>query len=267
MATAKYGRGRHKGGGDGGGGVRILLPVLLLLLLGAGGYFGIQYWRGLQARETDDKTGCFTHAPTPQAALFLIDATDRLSHENAKRIGDRIKDAVDGLDRYSRVIVVSFGGDTATPLKQIFNGCVPGKATTARWDEGNQLLKKQYDDFRKQLDGLVGELERLPDSKTSPITEQVIRAASDPQLHWEGKVRTLVLATDGLESSIYWTRHLKLPDPPASLLKDVRAEYFEIGNEKGNKLQTPEMRKEWKSWFERAGADIRITAPGYPAAP
>lgn len=263
--AAKYGGRSPRGGGGGGG--RLLLTVLLLAGIGGGGYFGVQYWRGMQARETDEKTGCFTHAPTPQAALFLIDATDHLSPENAKRIGDRIKDAVDGLDRFSRVIVVSFGGDTATPLKQIYNGCVPGKATSARWDEGSQLLQKQYGDFRTRLDGLVSELERLPDSKTSPITEQVIRAASDPQLHWDGRTRTLVLATDGLQSSIYWTRHLKLQDPPAGLLKDVRAEFFEVGNEKGNKLQTPEMRQEWKSWFEHAGADIRITAPGYPASP
>ncbi|MFL6856945.1 MAG: hypothetical protein ACJ8EB_03445 [Allosphingosinicella sp.] len=261
---AKYGSSRPSGGG---GLAALLVPLLLVSLVGGGGYFAWQYTKTGEAKETDAHTGCLTNVPTPQAVLFLIDATDRLSKENAERIGSRIKDAVDGLDRYSRVLIVSFGGDTATPLHQIYNGCIPGKASTARWDEGAQLLGRQYDEFKKQLDGLVTQLQQLPDAKTSPITEQVVRAASDPQLHWEANVRTLVLVTDGLQSTIYWTRHLKLPDPPAGLLKDVRAEYFEVGNEKGTRLQTPEMRLEWKSWFERAGADIRITAPGFPASP
>lgn len=264
--AGKYSAG-GSGPGGGGGGLRAVPVLLLVLLLGTLGYGGYRYWAGQEARQTDAATGCLSKAPTPQAALFLVDATDQLSRENAKRIGSRIKDAVDGLDRYSRVIIVSFGGDTATPLHQIFNGCVPGNAATARWDEGGELLAKQYTGFETQLDDLVGRLQKLPDSKTSPITEQVIRAASDPQLHWQGSVRTLVLVTDGLESTIYWTRHLKLPDPPAGLLSGVRAEYFEIGNEKAQKLQTHEMRVEWKSWLERAGADARMTAPGFPANP
>jgi hypothetical protein len=260
---AKYASPRRSTGGSS----PLLILLVLLLLVGGGGYFGWRYVQGAKANETDEHTGCLKNVPTPQAVLFLIDATDRLSAENAERIGSRIKDAVDGLDRYSRVIIVSFGGDTATPLHQIFNGCIPGKTSTARWDEGAQLLGRQYDEFKKQLDGLVAALQQLADSKTSPITDQIVRAASDPQLHWEANLRTLVVVTDGLQSTIYWTRHLKLPDPPAGLLEDVRAEYFEVGNEKGSRLQTPEMRLEWKSWFERAGADVRITAPGYPASP
>src|SRR3954468_19695804 len=131
----KYGSSRPTGRGSGMS--AMLVPALLLLLLVVGGGFvGWQYWNGQEARETDEHTGCLKNAPPPQAVLFLIDATDRLSRENAERIGSRITDAVDGLDRYSRVIIVSFGGDTATPLHQIYNGCIPGRATNARWDEG-----------------------------------------------------------------------------------------------------------------------------------
>jgi hypothetical protein len=198
--------------------------------------------------------------------LFLVDETDRLSPENAARIKSRINDAVNHLPRYSRVSIVPFGGDTAAPLIPIFNRCLPGKAATSNLDEGGQLLEEEYGRFEKMLDQEIAKLEKMPDSKTSPIADQVIRAASDPELHWHGATRTMVLITDGLESTIYWTRNLKLPDPPSGLLSGVRAEYFEIGNSKGNRLQTPQMRAEWKSWLEKAGADVRVSAPGYAAS-
>jgi hypothetical protein len=195
----------------------------------------------------------------------MVDSTDRLSAENGARIRERINDAVNVLPRYSRVIIVPFGGDTATPLIPIFNKCLPGRAATASIDEGSQLLEEDYRAFAQALDGMVTHLQQLPDSRTSPIAEQIVRAASDPELHWQGTARTMVVITDGLETSIYWTRNLRLNDPPEGLLRDVRAEYFEIGNAHGNRLQTPQMRLEWKSWFERAGAEVRITAPGFSA--
>ncbi|HEX2764500.1 MAG TPA: hypothetical protein VHM92_11760 [Allosphingosinicella sp.] len=230
------------------------------------GYAAYKYLQNREHRATDIATGCLTSAPTPQAVLFMVDQTDRLSKEHAARIKSRIEDEVSKLPRYSRVIIVPFGGDTAAPLEPIFNKCLPGRSATANLDEGAQLLEEEYKGFDQSLQSLISGLDRLPDSKTSPITEQVVRAASDPQLHWQGSARTLVLITDGLESSIYWTRNLKLPDPPEGLLRDARAEYFEIGNAKGNRLQTREMRLEWKSWLERAGADVRISAPGFPAS-
>src|SRR3954466_4339223 len=99
---AKYGSSRPSGGG---GLAALLVPLLLVSLVGGGGYFAWQYTKTGEAKETDAHTGCLTNVPTPQAVLFLIDATDRLSKENAERIGSRIKDAVDGLDRYSRVLI------------------------------------------------------------------------------------------------------------------------------------------------------------------
>jgi 4-amino-4-deoxy-L-arabinose transferase-like glycosyltransferase len=244
---------------------KMLLGSAILLILGALGYFGYRYAQARHARETDSDTGCLTNASAPQATLFLVDETDRLSSENGARIRARINDAVAVLPRFSRVIIVPFGGDTATPLLPIFNKCLPGRASTASLDEGGQLLDEDYRAFEQALNQMVTRLQQLPDSRTSPITEQVIRAASDPELHWQGNLRTMVIITDGLETSIYWTRNLRLPDPPAGLLRGVRVEYFEIGNERGNRLQTHEMRLEWKSWLERAGADVRLTAPGFSA--
>jgi hypothetical protein len=258
--------GQHGGGRGGGGGASTALLVLVgIAILGALGFFGYRYAQSRSAREVD-KDNCLANAVSPQATLFLIDETDRLSHENAERIKARIRDAVNVMPRYSRIVIVPFGGDVATPLQPIFNRCLPGRQATASIDEGGQLLEEEYQGFEKALDGEVKKLEQIPDSKNSPITEQVIRAASDPELHWQGKARTLVLITDGLESSIYWTRNLKLNDSPEGLLRNVHAEYFEIGNARGTRLQTPQMRAEWKSWLEKAGADVRVTAPGYSAA-
>jgi hypothetical protein len=250
----------------GGGFAKGLVLVAILIALAGFGYLGYRYMVSREQRQTDTETGCLTNAPTPQAVLFMVDATDRLSRENGIRIRSRINDAVTSLPRYSRVIILPFGGDTAAPLLPIFNKCLPGRSTTARFDEGGQLLDEDYAAFTRALDAMVGELQRLPDSRTSPITEQVVRAASDPQLHWQGAARTLVLITDGLESSIYWTRNLRLPDPPEALLRGVRAEYFEVGNERGNRFQTRSLRLEWKSWLERTGADVRLTAPGFSAS-
>lgn len=229
------------------------------------GYLAYQYLVIGDTRETDTQTGCLTNAPTPHAALFLVDHTDRLSRENVTRIRSRIDDAIANLPRYSRVIIVGFNNDTAAPLLPIFNGCLPGRAADAGVNEGHLVLAQRFEEFRRGMEAMAGRLEQLPESRTSPITDQIVRAASDPQLHWQGSTRTMVVITDGLESSIYWTRNLRLPDPPENLLRGVSAEYFEIGNARGNRLQTREMRLEWKSWFERAGANIRITAPGFSA--
>jgi hypothetical protein len=267
MTSGRYGGGSGAGRGQVGSGPGRLVAILAgVALLAAIGYFGFKYYQGRVARATDAETGCLTGAPTPQAMLVMVDATDRLSRENAQRIRSRINDAVAELPRYGRVIIVPFGGDTAAPLAPIFNKCLPGRSATAGLDEGSQLLEEEYQSFRQALDGMIGRLESLPDSRSSPITEQIVRAASDPQLHWQGTARTLVLVTDGLESSIYWTRNLRLPDPPEGLLRNARVEYFEIGNARGNRLQTHSMRMEWKSWLERAGAEARISAPGFPAS-
>lgn len=256
----------RRGGPVRGGSSTLLIGLLILALVSGLGYLGWRYWAERESRQTDADTGCLTNAPTPQAVLFMVDATDRLSPENAVRIRSRIDDAVSQLDRYSRVIIVPFGGDTAAPLLPIFNKCLPGRAATANLDEGSQRLEQQYEAFRNALAAMSTRLQQIPDSRTSPIAEQIARAAGDSQLHWQGQTRTLVLITDGLESSVYWTRNLRLPDPPEPFLSGVRAEYFEIGNERGNRLQTREMRLEWKSWLERAGAQVRLTAPGFSAS-
>jgi hypothetical protein len=254
---------KSSGGGKFG---KALVWIVILIAVAGLGYLAYLYTIDREQRQTDAETGCLTNAPTPQAVLFMVDSTDRLTTENAARVKSRIDDAVDGLSRHSRVIIVPFGGDTAVPLLPIFNKCVPGRSATASLDEGAELLEEEFKGFEEALTSMVSRLEQLPDARSSPITDQIIRAASDPQLHWQGHARTLVLITDGLESSIYWTRKLKLPDPPEGLLRDTRVEYFGIGNAKGNRLQTRDMRLEWKSWLERAGADVRITAPGFPAS-
>jgi hypothetical protein len=264
--VSRYPRGSVSRESSGGSPTRkLLVAIVVLLIVGALGYFGYRYAQARKERETDAETGCLTNAPTPQATLFLVDETDRLSSENGARIRARIHDAVAALPRFSRVIIVPFGGDTATPLLPIFNKCLPGRAATAALDEGSQLLEEEYRTFEQALDGMVTRLQQLPDSPTSPIAEQIIRAASDPELHWQGNTRTMVVITDGLESSIYRTRVLRLADPPAGLLRGVRAEYFEIGNERDSRFQTHEMRLEWKSWLERAGAEARLAAPGFSA--
>jgi hypothetical protein len=194
----------------------------------------------------------------------MVDATVRLSPETAHRVIDKIRGQAEKLPPHSRIIVLPFGGDTATPLQPILDRCLPGK--TARLDQNQRMVEQAYKSFMQSLDQLGDTLQSLHDSKTSPITAQVVRAASDADLlHWQGNTRTLVLLTDGLESSIYWTRDLQLAPPPKAILGDVQAEYFELGNARAGRLQSPQMREKWKSWLESAGASVRMTAPGYPA--
>jgi hypothetical protein len=245
--------------------VGLILIALAAIVLVA----GVAYWlmnKSISETKANEQTGCLENAPAPEAALFMVDTTDRLTKETAERIKTHITDNVNSLERYSRVLIVAFGGDTAEPLKTIFDHCVPGKAREARLYEGSRILEQKYAEFQTDLSNFTDTLHRIPDSKTSPITAQVIRAAGDPTLHWEGKARRLVLITDGLQSSIYWTKNLKLPDPDPDILKGIKVEYFEIGNVKSGHLQTPKLRSEWKAWLEHTGADVRITAPGYPAS-
>jgi hypothetical protein len=211
--------------------------------------------------ETDKQTGCLTTRDTPQAAMFLIDSTDRLTPENAKHVIDTIVEDESQLPEYSRLVIVPFGDDTAAPLAPVFSKCMPSRK--ARLDQNQHSVDATNQDFQASLDKLKDALATLPPSKSSPIAAQIIRAAGDPVLQWKGARRTMVVITDGLESSIYWSRDLKLIDPPANLLNGVDVEYVELGNAKANKLQSDQMRQQWRAWFEKAGASVRMTAPGY----
>jgi hypothetical protein len=132
-------------------------------------------------------------------------------------------------------------------------------------DESGRFVDEAFAGFERTLDDLSNKLQTLPDAKTSPITAQITRVASDPVLHWAGEKKTLVLFSDGLESSIYWTKQLKLEDPAPRILDGVSVEYFELGNAKAKRLQSDQMREQWHNWFEKAGANVRMTAPGYAA--
>jgi hypothetical protein len=226
-----------------------------------GGWFVLKKKHGEHL--TDQQTACLDGKKPPQAALFLVDATDRLTPDTAERVVQEIRDTVSRMPRYSRVIVVPFGDDTAQPLKTQFSKCLPGRGKEAGFDESPQFVEQAYAAFDRSLAGLKDQLQSLPDSKTSPIAEQVVRAVSDPVLHWEGDQRTLILVTDGLETGVYRSGDLKLPDPKPQLLEYVKVDYFEVGNTRAGKLQSDDLRRRWKAWFEKAGSTVRMIAPGY----
>jgi hypothetical protein len=247
-------------GNSGGYWIAALVVVAGVVAYGAYYLFNVS-----KSHETDSATGCLTGKRPPKAAMFLIDTTDRLSPENARYVIETIKREEADLPRFSRVILVPFGDDTATPLSPIFNKCLPGRAEEAGIDENARFLRAAAEEFDRSLEALQEKLQGIESSRTSPITEQVVRAASSPVLDWQGDARRLVLISDGLESSIYWSRDLQLADPKPGMLAGVEAEYVELGNAKGARLQTDEMRERWKSWFAKAGATVRMTAPGYVA--
>jgi hypothetical protein len=235
--------------------------VLVIGALGGTGWYiksvGSQF-------ATDEATGCLKESTAPVAALFLVDATDKLSAENAARIKTHIEDVVNELPRYSKVIVVPFGGDQAVPLQPVFDQCVPGQAGDERLDEGAMLLQQRFDQFAEVLSELATQLTEVPDAPASPITHQVVRAVSDDVLHWEGEVRRLILVTDGLQSRMYRTDAGALPPPPSkNFLWDVDVEFFEVGNPRDVARQNRMMREQWQMWFETAGAKVKMTSPGY----
>ncbi|MES2046134.1 MAG: hypothetical protein V4475_19855 [Pseudomonadota bacterium] len=215
-----------------------------------------------KAHETNE-LGCLKNGDPPSSVLFMVDTTDRLSPAVAKYVVDTIKQDEARLPQYSRVIIVPFGDDTSAPLSPLFSKCLPGR--NAGFDQNQRLVEQAYKEFEGSLDDLQGKLENLDASHTSPISAQIVRAAGDPILKWVGDQRTLVVITDGLESSIYWTKRLRLAPPPAGLLNGVKIEYVELGNAKAARLQSNQMRDQWRGWFEQAGGSVRMTAPGYPA--
>lgn len=235
------------------------LTVLLVGIVGA--YFALK--QSQTANATDAETGCLSGRLAPEAVLFMVDTTDRLNDKNADHVVMSIRDMTDQLPRYSHVIVVPFGNDTSMPLVPLFSQCLPGHGKDARLDESARFVEEGYKRFEGALSQLGNTLKKQADASTSPITQQIINAASNPALHWKGDTKTLVLYSDGLESTIYWTKELKLKDPPPRILDRVKVEYHELGNVKSYRLQTPNLREQWRTWFDKAGATVRMTAPGY----
>ena len=239
---------------------------LLSMAACVGAYVGYQaYERRHRQHEVDKETGCLLHAENPQAVVLMIDSTDPLAKQSGPRLRTAIMDLVNDLPRYSRVTLVAFGNQLADPLEIKFDGCLPGRRDDAGWDEGGGYLNSQFRKFDTKVKQVVASLEALPPANSSPIAEQVIRAASDRVLHWEGARRRLFLATDGLESVVYRTGRVTLPTPAANLLSGVDVEFFEVGNERDYALQTPSMRVAWANWFKAAGStSVQMSAPGYP---
>lgn len=240
----------------------IWVVALTLLLLGiVGAYLALKGQQGENA--TDETTGCLKNRPAPEAVMFMVDTTDRLSEANAELVVTAVHDMADKLPRYSKVIVVPFGNDLASPLQPVFSQCLPGRGDEAGLAESPRFVEESYGKFDSAVRKLGDRLQNLSDAETSPITQQIVRAASTPVLHWQAETRTLVLFTDGLESTVYWTKELKLREPPNRILDRVKVEYYELGNERNGRFQTAQLREQWRSWFEKAGAAVRMTAPGY----
>lgn len=216
-------------------------------------------------REVDRATGCLLNSETPKALLVMVDTTDPLVQESGLRLKSAIMDAVGELPRYSRVTLIAFGNQLAEPLAVRFDGCLPGRRDDAAWDEGGGYLEHQHRKFETEVQRVVQSLDNLPSASSSPIAEQVIRAASDRVLHWEGARRGLLLVTDGLQTSVYAQSEARIPAPPESILRGVEVEFFEVGNARDQSLQTPEMRTAWANWFKSAGATVTMSAPGYAA--
>lgn len=241
-----------------------LLVAAAVFVVGAIGGTG-WYLRSVSSQfASDEETGCLVERRAPEAVLFLVDTTDKLSPENAARIKTHITDIVAGLPRYSKVIVVPFGEDQAAPLEPIFDLCVPGRAGQERLDEGGLLLQQRFDQFEQVISRLATQLTEVPDAATSPISYQVVRAVSDDVLHWDGEVSRLILVSDGLQSRGHRNGDGRLPNPPTpDFLAGVQVEYFEVGNPRQVQMQTRSLREEWKRWFENAGASVQLVAPGY----
>lgn len=260
MASIK---GRRAANGSHGAGGVVWLGAAILLGVALLGGFG---WLKVRSdAKAVDAGGCLSNAAAPVAVLFMVDATDRLNAKTAAYVVDTIRNEEQDLPRYARVILTPFGDDVATPLQPLIRACLPGRSDDAGLDENGRYLQVARDAFNARVDRLTDDLQQLTPSKTSPIAAQVVRAASDPILQWTGRKRRLVLLSDGLETSVYWTRGLHLPDPPSHLLDDVDVEFVELGNARGARLQSDELREAWKTWFEKAGASVRMTAPGYAA--
>lgn len=249
-----------------------LWPMLLALAVAlvAGGAFAL--WRSSQADEVDPATGCLVRGEAPTAALFMVDITDKLSAANIKMIASSIVDRARALPRASRLSVVLFGDDTSSAFVPLdLSPCTRPNGEAARLDENARFLDEDYKKYQADLVSKIdAAIADAPPSHTSPITEQLLRAANSPSLHWQGAKRELTLFTDGLETgATTQSGHgFHLPAPGATVLGGSDVTFIEIGNKRDHKMQTHREREAWRGWLTAAGAAaVHMVAPGYAAAP
>lgn len=221
------------------------------------------------AAERDPETLCLVNAPVPIATLTMLDQTDPLAANAGPRFVRLIRRIRDDLPRNGRLTIVPFGGDLGKPLRVAFDVCSPGRRSEANeFSEGPVKLQREYEGkFLKPLDGVAAALREPLESDFSPVVAQIQRAVNDPAIPWRGHQRVLNILTDGLEhtteSKIYGGASLHLPPPPPDLLRGVTVNYYELTSADHHHLQTPELRAAWKAWFEAAGAEVNMYAPGY----
>lgn len=244
------------------------IAAIMAMIVAIAGWYAVGS-RHDYAGERDAQTLCLLHGATPRAELTLLDQTDALaagSGQHFTRLANHIRDT---LPRNGRLTIVPFGGDLGQPLEVAFDICSPGRGSEAEGlTEGTSKIQRDYEArFLAPLKSAEAQLTAPRESNQSPIAAQIMRAVNDPTIGWTGEQRVLNILTDGLEnttgSKVYLDGQVHLPPPPPELLRGVTVNYYELASAKHSALQTNAVRTAWKAWFEEAGAQVNMYAPGF----
>jgi hypothetical protein len=251
--------------------IGVWLLVIAASLVGIG-VFMVARAEMDRASQREPKTLCLLHAPSRTATLMLVDRTDPLTLSDRENFQAIVRHAAASMLKNDRLTIVPFDGELGRTPVPIFDFCAPGtEHEIDEMQEGRgEVRRKLEEDFLQPLEVKLGELIKPHRTDFSPIAEQVERIATNPAIGWQGEHRVLAILTDGLQyttsSPIYKDGRIRLPKATRGLLEGVTVRYYLLANAQRSDLQLTQTQSAWKTWFEDAGAEVEIYAPGFVVA-
>lgn len=222
-----------------------------------------------QQAELDDNF-CEIGKPLSGHQIFLIDATDEISHEYVDRLQNIILQKVNTLPIGFKLTLVRLSGDkTGTPeLKTEFSKCNPGQGS--QYGGINDSKKKMQARWKKYFDqpltDALIELESLNEGDSSPIIESINKLTLRPDFGQNVGERSLVLISDLMQYTSDMSQYTpgynfeefaKLGEPYSNVpLDNVNVSIIYIKRNRLKALQTRAQKDFWESYFETNGAHI-----------
>lgn len=243
----------------------VLLGLLAALAVGG---FASSAWLSSRPSVPLDPSGCPTEGPAPAHTILLIDATDRFSAAQARRLVEVAQIEARDLPRHGRMTVALIAPDAPWEPAQVLSICSPGRGAeadplvdTATVVEGTWRRR-----FLEPLRSAAGRLTGLPEADESPVLQSLIGLAARRDFGPGASQRRLIYIGDGLQHTAGGYSHYAGGDVLAAyegsdLARETTADFSRVTVEieylrrpGAAAHQGAAHRDFWIAWFTRRGA-------------
>jgi len=236
---------------------------------------GSTLYLNLNKVEEADAFHCSPDRFAPAHVAIVIDATDRLTPDQAKRLLSTAGAAARSLPRHGRLTLLLIRPDSPWEPEEVLSLCSPGRGSEVNeLNETPALIERAWRKaFLAPLETAAAQLTGLPAGEESPVLQSLSAIASRRDFSAEAPRRTLIYIGDGLQHTPGVYSHYRDGDPvdtyrASGLASELDPDFS------GATIEIDYMRRPlaagaqgarhkafWRWWFSDHGA-IKVTVRG-----